>query len=191
MTRMIASLAVRSLPVVAPLELGPRRAVVQLRGPLGIDWAARLSSQLAVRGVAIHSLGARRGATAWFAEIDMTSDVTALDELDVLALLDQPLPVEVPRSLVLTHVHVERRLEHGGCLLLTVEGTDRVGFLAALLHTLAFQSLFPVEIRARTFGRSVVDCFWLKGLGYEPPAETAVRRIEGALARLRRSAEAK
>jgi hypothetical protein len=174
-----------SRPVVVPLELGAARGVFQIRGPLRIDWAARLSSQLARRGVTIGSLTARRGSTGWFAEMDMASDSTPIDELDLLALLEESAPVYVPETLTLSLARIEPRKEHGGSLLLTAEGVDCVGFLAALLDTLAFQSLFPVEIHARTFGSVAVDGIWIRGLGYEVPSPGAEQRLARALDSLR------
>ncbi len=174
-----------SRPVVVPLDLARDRGAVQIRGPLAIDWSERLSSQLAVNGVTIRSLTARRGAMGWYAELDVASKEVAIDTIDFLALLEASSSVFVPTTLSLTHVRVEPRPEHGGCLLLTTEGADCVGFLAALLHTLAFQLLFPVEMRIRTFGSTAVDRIWVKGIGDSAPPADAAHRLERGLESLR------
>jgi UTP:GlnB (protein PII) uridylyltransferase len=71
--------------------------------------------------------------------------------------------------------------DHGGSLLVIVEGKDQIGFLASVLTRLADVALFPVEIAISTTAGRAADRLWLRGPGHREPRPEALQAVSLAL----------
>lgn len=166
------------------VRCGEGRSVrLQLWGPLPATWAAALGAGLFQAGIRVVRGYARRvDADAWLGEFDLE----ALDDAEEPVLLDylsmaradlaglDPVPVR------LTRYHRSLTAKHGGSLFLEVRAADRLGFLGGLLTRVARVGLVPEELALETFGRPVLDRFFLKTLAGEQP-DSLCRRDLGRL----------
>jgi hypothetical protein len=147
-----------------------------LWGRFSPGWCGQLSHGLAREHVDIHWGSARKRDGGWEAEFRLKPADAGVD----LAAIDYPRLLrsratsyhEVPIELLEHQIHTLP-----GALALKVRGADCVGFLASLLHRLAFLSLFPEEMRIETFEGEAVDRFRLKSLAGRAPSHDSLRAL--------------
>lgn len=119
----------------------------------------------------------------WDAELLLERRPTGTlpSKLDFVALADRDvLDYSGPR-MELSIGSASRVPDHGGSLLVIVEGKDQIGFLASLLTRLAIVGLFPVEIAVSTTAGRVADRLWLRAAGPREPRPDALRAVSLAL----------
>jgi hypothetical protein len=154
---------------------------LQLWGRLRPSWSGSLAEGLADAGLSLMSGFARKiGPMRWLAEFELDSkeakqDPLAMDYLE-LAARSQASPGRTP--IVLHSYTVASSEKHGGSLYLEIGGSDRVGFLGALLTGFAFLSLFPEEMKIATQAGAVHDRFFLTGIGRTSPPAHARQGLE-------------
>lgn len=170
---------------------GRESASLRIEGPLRPGWCGSLATSLAARGIGIESGHAVTPAPgSWRAELELRcppSWTAGSDE--VTAMLGAETGAGFTTPIVLLAYRLEASIARGGCLVLDVEGEDRVGFLAALLRRLAYYSLFPVELRLRTSGGRVCDRLWLRGGGSCAPLPRTEKALAASLDALVRRPE--
>lgn len=163
------------------IEAGPGdRAILRVAGALPPGWCGNLATGLARRGIGIdsgHALCVHPGHWRGEFTLDCPRGERPLPtQLAPLLEVDAGAGFTTPIELLDYRLEPSRTRE--GCLILEVEGPDRVGFLAALLRRLAYLALFPVELRLETRRGLAHDRLWLRGAGGRAP----LPRTEKALA---------
>jgi hypothetical protein len=154
-------------------ELSPGVARVELDGDLPLGWCGNLAGALSRRGVSILRGSADRQGTGWHVVLEVLLEGGAdARELDFPALAAEVGPEpEGPLCLESFVLTLPRR---GAPIELTVRGTDRRGFLAALLERLAALGLFPLRISVETVHGMASDTLWLQATGGQPPTERSI-----------------
>jgi hypothetical protein len=180
---------IKGAPHVTVEHHGPEEATLHLDGVFMPGFVGSLAAGLAERGVSI-----ARG----FAEANVFGEWEA--ELDLMGTRDRawPTPTELVRyadrdvrdcsttRVELSSGSASRVPDHGGSLLVIVEGEDQLGFLASVLNRLAQVALYPVEIAVSTTAGRAADRFWLRAPGHREPRPEALQAVSLALHRVLR-----
>lgn len=164
------------------------RQALRITGPLRPGWCGNLADGLAGRGVSIvRGNAVMVSAGSWRAEFELRCPPRRVPTREQLQRL---LHAEARAGFTTPFELLDFRLEpsetRDGCLVLEVEGRDRVGFLAALLRRLAYFSLFPVELELDTAGQRVHDRLWLRGGGSCRPQPRTQQALAASLTALAR-----
>lgn len=165
---------------------------VQLSGVLLPGWCGNLAAGLARAGISIQRGLARRGpAGTWHAQLELARTEAGVDprSIDYMDLATRESEAGFGTPIVLDAYQVTRVDAHGGALRLDVSGPDVVGFLGALLRRLAYQALFPVELRIETRDGRAEDRLWLRSIGGGVPSPEDEATLEASLERLLRRKE--
>jgi len=156
-------------------------ALTRLRvsGRMRPGWCGNLSTGLADLGVDIaRGRALTIGTGIWNAEFELRCPPACeLSSLDLGRLLETRAAAGFTWPLELTAYRLSRSASRGGCLLLGVEASNRVGFLAALLRRLAYHALFPVELRLDSVDETARDQLWLRGIGGSIPTRATERIV--------------
>jgi hypothetical protein len=154
-----------------------------VEGTFRPGWVASLAAGCAAHGISIlHGHAEADPLGGWTAEFILERSPTGAlpAQLDFVALADRDL-TEYSARIELSVASAVRVADHGGSLLVIVEGRDQIGFLATLLSRLARMSLFPVEMLVSTSGGRIHDKLWLRAVGHREPDGEALRFLSRAL----------
>jgi hypothetical protein len=163
---------------------------VRLWGPLELPWADRLAVGLSALGLSILNGFARQdGAGRWGAEFLITPIADGPDPvtIDYLALTRTDIAAPAGGPIVLHDYALDGSPEQGAVLYLAVRGSDRVGFLGALIRSLASLGLVPREMTISTCNGVAFDRFLLQTAGGRLPSDALRQKVatllEGMVAR--------
>jgi hypothetical protein len=156
---------------------------VKIWGKFPPGWIGSLSSGLSRHKINIIRGKARKSLTYWETvfEIEKTRFATDPRKLDFLELAQEENETGPEISLSISQFTLEPPERHNGALYLEVKAADQLGFLGQLLNSLAFLTLFPEEISIDTVHGKILDTFWIKGLGGNPPSATAQAALKRKL----------
>jgi hypothetical protein len=175
---------VRGAPRIAVEEQGDDTALLRFEGVFTPGWVGSLAA-----GLAKHGFGIVRGFAEanplgdWEAELLVERGPAGVlpSPADILRLADHDVrDYSVPR-VELSVGSASRVPDHGGSLLVIVEGQDQIGFLASILTRLARVALFPVEIVVSTTKGRAADRLWLRAPGRREPTAEALQAVSLAL----------
>lgn len=160
------------------------QATLHLDGVFMPGFVGSLATGLAEHGVSIARGFAEANAFGeWEAELDlertMARDWPTAAEL--VRYADRDVRDCSTARVVLSSGSASRVPDHGGSLLVIVEGEDQLGFLASVLNRLAQVALYPVEIAVSTTAGRVADRFWLRAPGHREPRPDALHAVSLAL----------
>ncbi|HVW30073.1 MAG TPA: hypothetical protein VHC69_32155 [Polyangiaceae bacterium] len=175
---------IKGAPRVTLESRGAEQATLLLQGVFMSGFVGSLAAGLAERGLSIAKGFAEANAFGeWEAEFELER-VTARDWPTVAQLVryaDSDIR-EYSAARVELHTGSASRVpDHGGSVLVIVEGEDQLGFLASILGRLAQVALYPVEIAVSTTGGRAADRFWLRAPGHREPRPEALQAVSLAL----------
>ncbi|HEX4335723.1 MAG TPA: hypothetical protein VH062_07395 [Polyangiaceae bacterium] len=183
-----AALAARRLLKGAPRitleELGGDVASVRLEGVFMAGFVGSLAAGLAAQGVSVVRGFAEANAFGeWEAELVVARVAPrAWPSLaDFVRFADRDVRDYSAARVELSNGSASRVPDHGGSLLVIVEGQDQIGFLASVLNRLAQVALYPVEIAVSTTAGRAADRFWLRAPGHREPRADALHAVSLAL----------
>lgn len=174
----------RGAPRIAVEEQGGNQAMLRFEGVFTPGWVGSLAAGLAKHGISIvRGFAETNPFGDWEAELLIERGPAAVlpSTEDLVRLADHDVrDYSVPR-VSLSSGSASRVPDHGGSLLVIVEGEDQIGFLASILTRLAGVALFPVEIAVSTTKGRVADRLWLRAPGHREPTADALRAVSLAL----------
>jgi hypothetical protein len=174
----------RGTPRVRLDGSGAYTSLLRIEGTFRPGWLGSLAAGIAEHGISIvqgHAESDLLGG--WTAELVLARSPTGAlpSRLDFVALADRDvLDYSGPR-VELSIGSASSVPDHGGSLLVIVEGKDQIGFLATLLTRLAKVQLHPVELAIATTAGTVADRLWLRAAGNRAPGPDALRDVSLAL----------
>jgi hypothetical protein len=163
---------------------GPERATLHLDGVFMPGFAGSLAAGLAAHGISIARGFAEANAFGeWEAEFDLerTRNPDWPTSLEFVRCADRDVREYSAARVELYTGSASRVPDHGGSLLVIVEGEDQLGFLASVLNRLAQVALYPVEIAVSTTAGRAADRFWLRAPGHREPRPDALQAVSLAL----------
>ena len=155
-----------------------------MEGTFKPGWLGSLAASIAAHGVSILEGHAECDPLGgWTADLVLERSPTGTlpSELDFVELADRDVSDYGGPRVELCVASTSHVPDHGGSLLVCVEGTDQLGFLATLLTRLAKVALFPVELRIATISGRVSDRLWLRCPGGRAPDADALSAVTLAL----------
>jgi len=174
----------KGAPHVALDHDGTHRATLQLAGVFMPGFVGSLAAGLAGQGVSIVRGFAEANAFGeWEAEfvLERTKDRDWPTSADFVRFADHDVRDYSTARVALSTGSASRVPDHGGSLLVIVEGEDQLGFLASVLNRLAQVALYPVEIAVSTTAGRAADRFWLRAPGHREPRPEALQAVSMAL----------
>jgi hypothetical protein len=161
-------------------EIGHQTFRVRVGGELRSAWMATLCVGLADRRLSIHQAHARRGPDGlWMAELTVIALAGAPDPRHVPYIELATAEVKhVPGTLKLDACTAIESRDHGGSLLLELQGEDTLGLLGSVLASLATLMLFPIEMHIETRAGRAYDALWLAGMGGHAPSPRATEALQ-------------
>jgi UTP:GlnB (protein PII) uridylyltransferase len=175
---------VRGAPRVTIEDHGTYTSIVHLEGVFTPGWVGSLAAGLAEHGVSIvRGFAEADPFDAWEAElvIERASMGAMPVASDVVRMADRDVRDYSVQRIELSGGSASRVPDHGGSLLVIVEGQDQIGLLASVLTRLAEVALFPVEIAVSTTGGRAADRLWLRAAGHREPRPEALHAVSLAL----------
>jgi hypothetical protein len=175
---------IKGAPRVALEEQGGLVAKLHLEGVFMAGFVGSLAAGLAGHGVGIVRGFAESSVFGeWEAELVIERDSgRAWPSLsDFVAFADRDVRDYSAARVELSSGSASWVPDHGGSLLVIVEGEDRLGFLASVLNRLAHLALYPVEIAITTTAGRAADRLWLRAPGHREPSPDAVHAASLAL----------
>lgn len=162
---------------------------IRLGGLLQTSWMSALCSGLAESRISIEHTHARLAHdNTWIAELHVFpvaggADPLKLPYIDLMEAVDAgpPAPDSGRPALRLDSYRLIESRDHGGTLMLTLEGPDTLGLLGALLGGIAGLGLFPVEVHIETRGGRAYDCLWLGAAGGAAPTSSTKEALDQLL----------
>lgn len=174
----------RGAPRIAVEEQGGSSALLRFEGVFMPGWVGSLAAGLAKHGVSIvRGFAETNPFGDWEAEllVERGPEGVLPSNAEIIRLADHDVrDYSVPR-VALSSGSASRVPDHGGSLLVIVEGEDQIGFLASILTRLAQVALFPVEIAVSTTKGRAADRLWLRAPGHREPTADALRAVSLAL----------
>jgi hypothetical protein len=171
-------------PHVTLMQHGPGEATLQLDGVFMPGFVGSLAAGLAERGISIARGFAEANAFGeWEAELGLecTNDGEWPTPPELVRYADRDVRDYSAARVELSSGSASRVPDHGGSLLVIVEGADQLGFLASVLNRLAQVALYPVEIAVSTTAGRAADRFWLRAPGNREPRPDALHAVSLAL----------
>ncbi len=175
---------IKGAPLVTLEHHRPGEATLRLDGVFMPGFVGSLAAGLAERGVGIARGFAEANAFGeWEAELDLecTSDADWPSPAELVRYADRDVRDHSAARVRLSGGSASRVPDHGGSLLVIVEGEDQLGFLASVLVRLAQVALYPVEIAVSTTAGRAADRFWLRAPGNREPRPDALQAVSLAL----------
>lgn len=175
---------IKGAPHVTLEEHGPSRATLRLDGVFMAGFVGSLAAGLAAHGVSIVKGFAEANVFGeWEAELEIerSPDGTWPGLADFVRFADRDVRDYSAARVQLSTGSASRVPDHGGSLLVIVEGEDQIGFLASVLNRLAQVALYPVEIAVSTTAGRAADRFWLRAPGHREPRPEALQAVSLAL----------
>ena len=175
---------VRGAPRITIEEQGGGVTLLRFEGLFTPGWVGSLGAGLAKHGVSIvRGFAEVNPLGDWEAELLVDRGPSGLlpSPAEILRLADHDVrDYSLPR-VELSVGSASRVPDHGGSLLVIVEGQDQIGFLASILTRLARVALFPVEIAVSTTKGRAADRLWLRAPGHREPSAEALQAVSLAL----------
>jgi hypothetical protein len=174
----------KGAPRVTIEKHGPDSQTLRLEGVFMAGFVGSLAAGLAVHGVSIVRGFAESNVFGeWEAElvIERSSVGTWPTAADFVRFADRDVREYSAARVELSNGSASRVPDHGGCVLVIVEGADQLGFLASVLNRLAQVALYPVELAVSTTGGRAADRFWLRAPGHREPRADALQAVSLAL----------
>jgi hypothetical protein len=152
-------------------------------GRLPPGWMGNLSSGLSRNHINIISATAKKENLTWSAEFEIMPDRFAadLDKIDFLALAMNGIDSDASVCFTLDELVFGEPDRNNGALYIEIKAPDQLGFLGAILNSLAFYSLFPETMIIETTNGRIFDRFWVKGIGGSTPSVTAINSLRQKL----------
>jgi hypothetical protein len=175
---------IKGAPQVTLEEHRADEATLHLDGVFMPGFVGSLAAGLAVRGVSIARGFAEANAFGeWEAELDLERTMNGdwPTSAELLRYADRDVRDCSTARVALSSGSASRVPDHGGSLLVIVEGEDQLGFLASVLNRLAQVALYPVEIAVSTTAGRAADRFWLRAPGHREPRPDALHAVSLAL----------
>lgn len=163
---------------------GAGTCTLHLEGTFKPGWIGSLAAGLAEQGVGIvRGFAEADSLGCWEAELllEVTPPGSLPSAQDLVRIADRDVRDYSAPRVELAIGSASRVPDHGGSLLVIVEGKDQVGFLASVLTRLADVALFPVEIAVSTTAGRAADRLWLRGPGHREPRPEALHAVTLAL----------
>jgi hypothetical protein len=184
-----AALSLRRLALGSPRVViedhGAYTSTLRIEGTFKPGWLGSLTAGLAEQGVSIERGFAEADSLgSWEAELLLSRTPTGAlpSPSELVRMADRDVRDYSAPRVELAIGSASRVPDHGGSLLVIVEGKDQVGFLASVLTRLADVALLPVEIAiSTTAGGRVADRLWLRGPGHREPRPEALHAVTHAL----------
>jgi len=139
-----------------------------------------LSSGLSRNRINIISATAKKEKLSWSAEFEIMPDrfATDLDKMDFLAIAMNGIDSDASVCFTLDELVFGEPDRNNGALYIEIKAPDQLGFLGAILNSLAFYSLFPEAMVIETANGRIFDRFWVKGIGGSAPSATAMDTLK-------------
>jgi len=160
---------------------------LSIRGRFQPDWLGNLSSGLSRNRINIISGTARKIRFSWEASLEIMPDrfATDLKNIDFITVARDGVDTGPAVQITLEAFSLGRPELNGGALYMEIKARDQLGFLGALLNSLAFYALFPERMIIETEQGRISDRFWIKGIGGAAPSDAAINslrlKLEGFL----------
>ena len=173
-------------------EIAPQdnsSSLLKISGDLRPGWLGRLSSYMAIERINIIRANAWKcGLLCWEASFEIDKGQRPIDTssgFNPLQALKAANNHSGIQPLAISKVKIERSKRHGGSIYTEIAGKDCVGFLYSILAIFSLSSLFPTELEISTKFHTVLDQFWLKGIGFSAPSDEDMTSLQERLDRLR------